>query len=200
MLQRFLPILLILLGIHFTGQAQWQLKKEENGISIYTAPSDSPNIRSIKTVAEFNGTCKKLVAIFRDIERQKQWVYAAREAYTIKEIDGNELLYYVETALPWPARNRDAAVRMKINQNSAGNTVNITTIGEPQAAPAQNGKIRVPHFEGRWEVKAVGADKIYIEYYLNIDPGGNVPSWITDLFIAKGPYETFTNLLQLLEN
>ncbi len=199
-LQKFVLVLSILLKVYLGAQAQWQLEKEENGIKVYTAPPASPHIHSIKTVAQFNGTCQKIIAIFQDVAKQPQWVYATKQAYIIKKISGNEFLYYVETALPWPAKNRDAAVRMKIDQNAAGNRVTITTSGEPQTTPVQNGKVRVPLFKGKWEVKAVGTNQIAIEYYLDMDPGGNMPAWITDLFIAKGPYETFHNLSRLLED
>jgi len=49
-------------------------------------------------------------------------------------------------------------------------------------------------------VRDAGANKIQVRYFLNIDPGGAIPAWITNLFITKGPYETFVNLAKQLKS
>jgi hypothetical protein len=196
---RYLLLTGLLLSGYFPSQAQWKLEKDENGIKIYTAESASSPVKSVKVEATLKGSCREFISVLKDIEKQPQWVYAARQAYLIKKISATELLYYVETALPWPARNRDAAVRMTIEEGAAGNKVNITTIGEPNAIPARSGKIRVPQFEGRWEAEAVNEGEIRIIYTLELNPGGSLPAGIVNLFVTKGPYETFINLSRLLQ-
>ncbi|MDO1444832.1 START domain-containing protein [Rhodocytophaga aerolata] len=184
----------------FSAQAQWNLEKETNGIKIYTAESSTSPVKSVKVEAVFKGTCQKIISILKEVEKQPQWVYATKQAYLIQEISATELLYYVETALPWPARNRDAAVRMTIEQTPADKKVIITTIGEPEAIPAKSGKIRVPQLKGIWQVKEVADGKINIEYILDLNPGGSLPAGVVNLFVTKGPYETFINLAKLLDN
>jgi hypothetical protein len=87
---------------------------------------------------------------------------------------------------------------MKIDQNDARNRVKITTTGEPKAMPIQKGKVRVPMFKGIWEVKDAGNGEIRIVYLLDLDPGGSLPAGVTNLFVARGPHETFINLSRLL--
>jgi hypothetical protein len=89
---------------------------------------------------------------------------------------------------------------MLINENTTGNTLKITTVGEPDTAPVQKEKIRVPQFRGVWDAEAVEDGKLRIEYTLDLDPGGSLPAGIVNLFVAKGPYETFINLSRLLKN
>jgi hypothetical protein len=177
----------------------WQLVKNNGGIKVYTADSETSAYKLIKTVSVFDGNQEKLISIFRDVDNQKKWVFGTRRSYLIKKINENELLYYVETALPWPAKNRDATIRMKIDNNNTDNILTITTVGEPDVIPVNKGIIRVPQIIGKWEIKMVGKDKISIDYFLDIDPGGALPAWIINLFITKGPYETFSNLAELLK-
>jgi hypothetical protein len=198
MWQKRLVLSGILLAINVSVQAQWSLVKDKDGIKVYTSDTGTSSIKSVKTVATVKGTCQKLIALFRDIEKQTQWVYAAKQAILIKKVADNELLYYVETALPWPTKNRDAAVRMIIEENPAGDKVKISTIGEPSAIPLKNGKVRVAQFKGIWEAEAREDGNIHIEYRLDLDPGGNLPAGVVNLFVAKGPYESFVNLSRLL--
>ncbi len=33
-----------------------------------------------------------------------------------------------------------------------------------------------------------------MEYTLRMDPGGDIPAWLFNLFVTKGPVESFENL------
>jgi hypothetical protein len=193
-------LICLLVSSCFSAQAQWNLEKEDNGIKIYTSESSTSPVKSVKVEAIFKGTCQKFISILKEVEKQPQWVYATKQAYLIQEFSATELLYYVETALPWPAKNRDAAVRMIIEQLPSDNQVTITTIGEPNAIPAKNGKTQVTQLKGVWKVKEIEGGKINIEYILDLNPGGSLPAGVVNLFVTKGPYETFINLAKLLEN
>ena len=194
-------IFLCLLILTFASFSQpvWQLTKEKDGIKVYTSGDGSAKFKSIKVEAVLTGTLQKLVQILRDVKNNKDWVYNTKQSYPIKEVSANEILYYSETELPWPVSNRDIPVRMKFNLNLANNTLAVVGLGEPNAFPLQKGIVRIQFFNTSWNVKYNGNNKISIIYYLNIDPSGNVPAQITNLFITKGPYETFANLARLLK-
>jgi len=196
-----ITMIFCLLFYNYTSfsQINWELTKDKNGIKVYTATEGSSKYKSIKVEAVLTGTLQKLVKILRNVENNKAWVYSTKQAYTLKEINANELFYYSETALPWPVNNRDIPVRMRLNLNTADNTLKVTASGEPNAYPVQKGIIRVRFFKSSWDVKYDGKNKISILYFLKMDPSGNVPSQVTNMFITKGPYETFENLARLLK-
>lgn len=182
------------------SQTKWQLTRDEDGIKVYTASEGSSKFKSIKVEAVLAGTLQKLVNILRDVKNNKEWVYSTKKSYPIKEISANEILYYSETNLPWPVSNRDIPVRQQLNLNPANNTLTVVASGEPNAFPLQKGIVRIQFFSSSWYVKSDGKNKISIIYYLKMDPSGNVPSQVTNIFITKGPYETFINLAKLLRS
>jgi len=184
--------------INSIGQNDWSLSTDDNEIKIYTRNSDSSDFKSVKVEAVFSGTCDKLIKIIMGVENNVNWVYHTRTSHIIKTISANEIIYYEETSLPWPMRNRDQAVRIHLYNDSINHTLKITTLGEPNDLPQTSGIVRVPYFFGLWQVKALNSSQISIEYYLNVDPGGSIPAWISNMFVAKGPYETFVNLSKLL--
>lgn len=187
-----------LLFSNLKSQPIWQLIKDKNNIKVYTADAKSSKYKQIKVVGEFDGTPEKLIALFLDVPKQKEWVYGTKQAKLVKKISNNELLYYVETSLPWPVSNRDVVIHMKIDRNRTGNLY-ITTRDEPNAVAENKGKVRVSKFTGDWTVKVAGKNKLDITYLLFVDPGGTLPSWAVNLFISKGPYQTFSKLGEQLK-
>jgi hypothetical protein len=181
------------------AQRNWELSKDQNGIKVYTRKTDSSAYKSVKVEAVFMGTPQKLAGILMGVEKNIKWVYNTKTLRLIKRYSPNELLYYAETSLPWPMRNRDQAIRINVFPDSVNRSVKIITTGEPQAIATTKGIVRVPYFLGIWNVRAIDTQQISIEYYLSVDPGGSIPAWIANMFVTKGPYETFMNLAKLLK-
>lgn len=182
------------------SQTNWELTKDKNGIKVFTATEDNSKIKSIKVEAVLTGTLPKLIKILRDVKNNKDWVYSTKQTYVLKQVSANEIFYYSETNLPWPVSNRDIPVRMQLSMNAADNTLKVTASGEPNAYPVQKGIVRIQFFNSTWEVKPEGKNKISIIYFLKMDPSGSVPASVTNMFITKGPYETFDNLSKILIN
>ena len=189
---------LAIISFFAPAQNKWQLSKDNNNIKVFTRKTDSSDFKSVKVEALLTGTCDKLAGILLGIEKQIKWVYKTKSLHLIKRFSQNELIYYAETSLPWPMRNRDQAIHIIIYLDSANQSIKIITKGEPNAIPVTNGIVRVSYFLGVWQVKTISPGKIFIEYYLDVDPGGSVPAWMSNMFVAKGPYETFMNLAELL--
>ena len=179
---------------------KWELVKEGKGIQVYTAPVPNSGRKYIKVTAALSGSLSRVQAVFRDIPKQKQWVYATKQAYLLQKTDDNHLLYYNETALPWPASNRDVPIRMALAEDPARHALTITQDGDADAAPTHKGIVRVPHFSGHWTFRESGKGQLQVEYYLDIDPGGSLPNWVVNMFIAKGPYETLVKLRELVSS
>ncbi|MGV3503513.1 MAG: START domain-containing protein [Adhaeribacter sp.] len=176
----------------------WSLIKQGHGITVYTASAGTTGFKAIKATAVFEGTIGRFREILLDVEGQPDWVYGTARAFTLKKISKQELVYYVETDLPWPASNRDSVVRMKVREDPAKGLLTVVSEGEPQAYPEQDKKVRVPHFSARWEVRNLGENKLGLTYLLQVDPGGTLPAWIVNLFASQGPYESFRKLSGLL--
>jgi hypothetical protein len=183
------------LALH--SQDRWELKKSANGISVYQKDSES-KFKTVKVHAVLNGNKAKLVKILQAVERNPDWVYATKRSYLIEKITDSNLIYYAETALPWPMKNRDQPIHMIIYPESADSILTITTIGEPDRLPENRGQVRIRTFSATWKVKSRNPDQIEIDYILNVDPSGSVPAWLVNMFVSKGPYETFSKLAVIL--
>jgi START domain. len=189
---------MLLFNASMHGQ-HWELAREENNVKVYKASSDSSKYKIIKVEAKMEGTIKKVIAILKDVDNNKNWVYNTKESHLINAVNENELLYYAETRLPWPCSNRDVVIRMHFDWDSAANILKVKARGEPDAAPTVSGKVRVPKFRDDWYIKFDGMNTLTILYFLEVNPGGSISPAVANLFVTKGPYETFHNLSKLLK-
>ena len=54
--------------------------------------------------------------------------------------------------------------------------------------------VRIRNAEGKWIFEDLKNGHIRVTYQFYGDPEGNIPSWIINLFIVDGPYDTLINL------
>ena len=193
----YLIVSLILIGCAANAQAIWELAKDKNGIKVYTSIDGLSKFKSIKVEAVMDGTLDKLVNLLMNPGSNKNWIYGTKESYMIRNGINNDYLSYTETAVPWPASNRDIPINMQMTREVKTGKLQVTIKGLPNAIPVKKGIVRIPFFNSWWKVQA-NKNKLIIEYFLEVDPGGSVPAWINNLFVAKGPYETFSKLATLI--
>ena len=179
-------------------QTSWRLAKDKKGIKVYTGKNDSSSFKSIKVETVLQGSWKALSDVLIDVKRQPEWVYHSRKTEVIKKISGQEVLYYAETALPWPLNNRDAVVRMKISYDPVHLVGRVSSTSEQNHLPHKDGLVRVAYYKAAWEVKVLEGNKLGVTYYLQVDPGGSLPAAVVNMFVSSGPYETFNRLAELL--
>lgn len=180
------------------GQKDWSLVNDDEWIQVYKSDMTHSSYKRIKVECTVDGTIDKLLTVLNDVNNHKNWIYNTKNAYIIKRVSTNEYYYYTETSLPWPMQNRDAVVHIKFRRDDANHALNIVAAGEPNYLAAISGRVRVPRSANSWQVTVPEPGKLHIVYVFEADPGGNLPSWLVNAFVNKGPYESFRKLAELL--
>lgn len=182
-----------------TAQTTWEIAKDKNNIKVYTRKESTSKFKQIKVEAILDGTMDRLLKVLMDAGSNKEWVFNTDKSYIIKRISNYETISYTETSVPWPASNRDIPLHMQLIPDASKSTLKVIAKGVPNAVPHKKGIVRIPFFNSWWEVKFDGKNKLNIVYFLEMDPGGIVPAWLVNMFIARGPYETFTGLAKMMK-
>src|SRR4051812_6482302 len=100
-MKRLAFIVSLLLAVNsLHAQDHWQLKKESDGIKIYTASKPNSNVKALKVAYTLEATPSQLVALLLDIPSQPKWVYSTKLSYVLKKNSENELIYYTEKSMP----------------------------------------------------------------------------------------------------
>jgi START domain len=181
------------------SQSDCDLKRDKDGIKVYTCKSDSSNFRSL--VAEFdlkNTSLKTLEDFLWDVDNYVNWQYNMLEASLIKEITDNDMIYRSEIDAPWPVENRELLVKFSVIRNPVPDEVMFLINSIAYDYQVRENVVRVPYSSASWQVKKDG-NSLHIKYMMNIDPGGYVPSWLVNLAMAEGPYVSFRNLKKMIE-
>ena len=181
------------------GQYDWKLSKEKDGIRVYQSELRHSSYKGIKVECTLEGNYDKLMAVLNNVSGQKDWVYHNQTAYILKQVNPYEFYYYTEASLPWPMSNRDAVVHLKMDKDSLNRFLKITSVSVPDYISEKSGKVRVTKSTVSWNVTMPTTKTISIIYIFEAEPGGSLPAWIANMFVDKGPYESFKKLGEILK-
>ncbi len=188
---KLLYIIFLFFGL--TGFSQdkkdWQLKKVEDGISVYTKDLEYSNLKELKAVFSVKTSLSSIIALLNDSESFPQWAYRCGQCSTFKKISDTEFLRYQTVVAPWPVDDRDFTVRVKVSQNPHTKVVVQQVSAVSNVMPEVNGLVRIIIFRGVWTLTPSKNGMINIEYQLLLNPGGNIPAWLINLSAVDGPIE-----------
>ena len=181
-----------------TGQYNWKQERDENGIKVFSSDIVNADYKAVKVECTFHGTYSKLISIVSNVSHNNEWVYNSKKNHVLRKNNSRDFIYYTETRFPWPMSNRDVVIHLRIQTDSLPKFLIISGTGEPNFIPEILSKVRVPHYLAKWKVTMPAPQTIRISYVLEADPGGSIPTWLANIFIDKGPYETFKKLSVML--
>lgn len=176
-----------------SAQTDWQLKKDEDGIKVYTGRLPNTCFKAIKVECKVNASLSQLIAFLLDVSKQNDWVYSNKNSELIKKIAPNEIIFYAEVNVPWPCTNRDYVSHIIIHQQTH-DSLNIEAYTEVGLIPEKSGKVRVKNSHAHWEITTIDKDVQKIVYTVQFDPAGALPAWLVNIFVTKGPLQTFQKL------
>jgi hypothetical protein len=185
-------IFLVCLSFFECPAQDWKLKKENDQIKVYTAETPNSPFKSVRVECTVKGNFSRVIAVLYDVDHHKDWVFNTKYSKLLKKVADNELIYYSEVSAPWPSSNRDFIAHLRIVQ-PAPNKVVIASHAEPGFVPEKSGIVRIKSSAAAWTMTSSG-DNVKIDYIVQFDPAGSVPAWLINMFITKGPFETFQKL------
>lgn len=190
--------LLLISTLNARAQQNWKLNTETDGMKIYMGDVPGSKVKAIKVECDFNASLSQLITVLLDVKTCTEWVYHTKSCTLLKQVSPSELFYYSEVNIPWPATNRDFVAHLIVTQNPETKVVTVDGPVVPGMVPAKSGIVRIEHSIGKWTISPLSAKSIRVIYTLQVDPGGNIPAWLVNLFAAEGPVQSFKKLrLQL---
>jgi hypothetical protein len=191
-----ISLIFLFVSLSLFGQNKWSLKKEKDGIKIYTRHSENSAFNDIQVEVDLPGTLEQIASILWDVAKYTEWAYSTKTCILVKKINDNELVYYAEFEVPWPFSNRDLCARVKLIKDTASRSLKVFSVGVTDFIPEKKGLVRVKS-KGNWAITTVpGKKMMHLNYILELQPGGSAPAWIINLFSTRGPLESFQNLKQ----
>jgi hypothetical protein len=189
---------MVLLSNSLFAQQEWKMIKDENGIKVYSRMVPGSAIKELKTVAKINTNAHSLVAVLADVTAQPKYVYSCLESKLLSNTGKQKQIYYQHIYVPWPLTNRDGVFFQQIQQDSITKIITVSAKVLPNYLPDYHDRVRIPKMNSVWTIYPDPNGGIIGEYLISIDPGGDVPSWIVNLFIEQAPEESVTHLRKVV--
>jgi hypothetical protein len=193
----FFFILISATGI-LNAQENWNLERDRQGIKIFTRKSSKNSMKDSRAELIVKGTPDQIINEFRNTANHKNWMHRISTSELIKKINNSEFYAYYVASAPWPVSDRDAIVHYIIKKEPNGNYT-IYANGNPNMIPLKDGKVRIPKLDSIWEIVAQSNGTTKIIYTTSTEPGGNVPTWLTNSSATDAPFETVSRLKAIVE-
>ncbi len=181
------------------SQGKWELKRDENGIQVYTRTPLTGNLKELRVVCELTATKTQLIKTLQDIKHYNNWVYSTRKTTLLKS-SLQQTIYYSTSHLPWPIKDRDLIIELSILPDSAANRFGIQAKSLPAYLPENPDFVRVPYSLATWKVIIINDHTLKVDYTFSVNPGGSIPAWLVNSTLSIGPYKSFMNLRETLKN
>jgi hypothetical protein len=188
--------LLLATGNTLLAQADWTLKKDENGIKVYTKSTEDSPIKSIKVILEFDVPISAVVAVIGDIPAYSTWVYQCKKSEVIKQISPTSGIFHHMTEAPWPFDDRDHVSMYEVTRDANTKVITVKSHVVTGIYPEKEGYVRLKKSRANWTLTPVGENKVAATYELSFDPEGSVPAWLINMFITEGPYQSLSKMKQ----
>lgn len=189
-------LFLLLFPLHILAQQkpEWEFINEEKGIRTFSRILPESGIKEVKVQKLIKARLSSLVALMKDLAHHHDWVYANKSAEILKENGNYSWVFYALSKAPWPIQDRDMLIQASLVQDSASGIIRNAGFCDPDFISEKEGIVRVPDCHSLWTLEPLGNGEVRVSLELYVDLGGNIPKWLLNLVITKGPYRTLRNM------
>ena len=184
---------LALLSFSFT--ADWELKKDKEGIQVFTRKVPNSPMRAFRGEMLLETNLEAIEELFKDVDRFPEWSPGAKYVESLEQ-SANMRLFYLQTDAPWPVTDRDGIYQFTFSRTE--NELLIEAQCFPDRLPVRKDHVRVPKSEGYWRFTRLPEDRIKVVYENHSEPGGSIPGWLANSTVVNLPFQSLTNLRQML--
>jgi hypothetical protein len=183
------------------ADAPWEvIDHTKEGYEIATRREPTRELPSLRARGELEGDIIHLLAILLDAPRTTEWAEGADTVSVLKRKGPLATLVYTYSNLAWPVSDRDLVMKAELKVLKHGEEYLLDMHGAPELMPKKAGVVRITDALIHFHIKKRASGKVWIEYQINADPGGSLPTWLLTWLTKKVPRETLQKLQKQLES
>ena len=187
-------LFLILIIVTSFNSSKWKLEKSKNGIKVYSYIPEGEKLKQLKSHTVIKASLSSIVSVLSQPNNYTTWIYKCVKSKMLKKINTTEMVYCVENDAPWPVLNRELYVLNTFRQDAKSKV--LYSVSKPlpnNTIPIKKNIVRVTDFYGKWKFTPLKNGEVAIDYYLKLDPAGRIPTWLLNMTLEIGPYQTMLN-------
>jgi uncharacterized protein YndB with AHSA1/START domain len=172
---------------------EWVYEREKKGIKVFTKKSKWGKLRDSKAVMLVSESPEEMFRLLTDFDNYPKWLPRCKKARVVAHLNEKEFIAQIVFNVPWPFKDRDCVLRVKVDRDPKTGTILITEVSEPKYIREQEGVVRIQQLVATWKlVPKNGGTEVTNEYGSN--PGSDIPDWLTNTQSVETPMATFENI------
>ncbi len=183
----------------FTQNSEPVLVKEFEDIKVYELENAHGNVNRIIARAKFNANYMDILCLLKDSDNHKNWIYANKGGFILDSISPYKWVYYSISETPVLLADRDFITDVELTVDQSKKSILVHSVGNPKYKPEVKDLVRIQMIDSRWTIVKIDETHSEAELNLLIDVGGSLPSWLVNMFIANGPFNSFKNMKEQLK-
>jgi hypothetical protein len=179
--------------------AEWELRKEGDGIRVFTRDSHLPGLKTVRaeTVLPIDDPYA-VVALLADEEASVELMDTVSFVEEVESDEPGTNHMRMVLDMPWPIKDRDVVAAMTMVHDEENRRFIMTLTGKPELIPVNSKYVRVPSFDSSYTLRYGREDGVHVTFESTVDPGGSIPAWVMNYGITGMPVNTLTNMRRLV--
>lgn len=176
--------------------AEWQLRKQADGISVYSKAVPGSKYHAFKGQTLVDATPVAALALLDDTSRGTEWIHGCIESTMLASNGPLGRFIYQVTDLPFPARTRDAIFKAEVQIVSDGK-IRVSLVAVPHFIE-EDRYIRIEQSAGEYLLEAISDRQTRVTWEQHVDPAGALPSFVVNSMLTDLPYNSLKAFRELV--
>lgn len=157
----------------YSGSNEWELKKDENGVKVYTLKTPGSTLLKVKADMQVATSLTSAVFLLRGDESTSD-DFGGKDFTVVERIETPKLFmacYSAKHPMPPPFRTKEMVVMLNYAQDKATKKVEINVQAAPGRTPPSPNTSRVTHLNNIFRLTPLANGLIDWEITLDVDMG-----------------------------
>jgi hypothetical protein len=177
------------------AQEDWRETARADGIVVSERPAPGQDVPTFRGTGIVNGDLATVLGIIEDVEHHPEWLPDCAEARVLSRPSPTVSYVYHRTDVPWPVADRDVVFRQEVRATEPDRVIHVDIANDDSLfVPPTEGSVRVVRLFARYRLEAVDVSRTRVEYRVDVDPGGTLPTWFASRMTRMLPLHTLTSL------
>jgi len=172
----------------------WNFIKEKDGIKVFTRNEPGSSLKSYKGEVIFEAPMEKVCSVLDNVKDISWWDKDISDVKVLAYEKNKYAQYYLIYHMPWPMSNRDLVVETRISTDPVTGARSFMTKPLLNTVPEKSGLVRIRNYQQTWIVRSLDKGNVQVILEGSTDPGGDIPSWVTNMVVAETPLMAIASL------
>ncbi|MGB1205421.1 MAG: hypothetical protein ACPG5B_07240 [Chitinophagales bacterium] len=184
------------------------IEKSDKMVAFAEKSTSKQNIKITKTKTtsgfdaldisfDIHSDLESFIKVLVDVDSYHEWVYGCSFAKELKATNPENTAYHTLLDFPFPFADR--AVYVETKKYYLADSIFVAESNSNPKLFEKTKNVIVKDYFSQWKVIVLNDNLLHIDYRAEVNPSGNVPAWLYNLAVAKGPNETMQHLIERVE-